>query len=139
MKRVDWRSALIMLGGLLLGVAWASYNLSVAGPVRSDATLRNLVWAVFAGPLGLFVGWLIARRHELGLAALSCFVLYFFSFFVAQRLEGLLIGAETARATAHMLYFQLMLGLHSLAGIGIILWRSLYTEAVTLRDNTPRV
>lgn len=113
-----------MLFALAIGLAWAGYNLNVAGPFRNDDVVRNLVWVVFAGPFALFLGWVIARRSEIGVAAFCCFCLYFFSFFVAQRIEGLLIGTEAARANAHALYFQLMLLIHGLGGLGLALWRA---------------
>ncbi len=123
-NRIDLRTLGIMLLALAIGLAWAGYNLNVAGPFRNDDVVRNLVWAVFAAPLALFLGWIGARRNELGLAAFCCFCLYFFSFFIAQRIEGLIIGAEAARATANALYFQLMLVLHGLGGLGLAFWRA---------------
>jgi hypothetical protein len=123
-KRIDMRTLGIILLALAIGLAWAAYNLNVAGPFRNDTVVRNLVWAVFAGPFALFLGWIVARRHEIGIAAFCCFCLYFFSFFVAQRIEGLIVGAEAARATAHALYFQLMLVLHGLGGLGLAIWRA---------------
>jgi hypothetical protein len=122
--RIDFRTLAIMLLALAIGLAWAAYNLNVAGPFRNDGVVRNLVWAVFAGPFALFLGWIAARRHEIGIAAFCCFCLYFFSFFVAQRIEGLIIGAEAARANAHALYFQLMLIIHGLGGLALALWRA---------------
>jgi hypothetical protein len=122
--RIDLRTLGIMLLGLGIGLAWAAYNLNVAGPFRNDDVIRNLVWAVFATPFAFFLGWIGARRHEIGVAAFCCFCLYFFSFFVAQRIEGLIIGTEAARANAHALYFQLMLVLHGLGGLALALWRA---------------
>ena len=72
-----------MLIALAIGLAWAAYNLNVAGPFRNDEVVRNLVWAVFATPFAFFLGWIGARRHEIGVAAFCCFCLYFFSFDLA--------------------------------------------------------
>jgi hypothetical protein len=128
-RRIDARTLVIMLAALAVGLVWAAYNLGVAGGARNDATLRPLVWAVFAGPFALFLGWLAARRSELGLAAFCCFCLYFFSFFVAQRIESLLVTTEQATANGHALYFNLMLGIHAVAGAALAIWRGLAPAA----------
>ncbi len=126
MKRtIDLRTLLIMVGALSVGLAWAAYNLNLAGPVRNDSTVRPLVWTVFAAPFALWLGWLAARRQEWQLAAFCCFCLYFFTFFVAQRIESLLLSPEQAAASGHSLYFQLVLLIHALSGLGLSLWRSM--------------
>ena len=119
---------LIMLAALAVGVAWAAFNLASAGGVRNDDTVRPLVWAVFAAPFALFLGWLVARRGELGLAAFCCFCLYFFTFFVAQRIETLLVSSETAAANGHALYFNTVIAIHTLVGVGLTLWRALVAD-----------
>lgn len=124
-QRLDLRTLLIMLGALAIGVAWAAFNLAMTGGARNDATVRPLVWTVFAAPAALFIGWLIARRQELGLAAFCCFCLYFFTFFVAQRIETLVVSSEVARANGHSFYFTTALAIHALAGAGLALWRAL--------------
>ena len=124
-RRIDLRTLLIMLAALAVGVAWAAFNLASAGGARNDETVRPLVWAVFAAPFALFLGWLVARRAELGLAAFCCFCLYFFTFFVAQRIETLVVSSQTATANGHALYFNTVIGIHALAGVGLTLWRSL--------------
>jgi hypothetical protein len=63
-QRVDLRTVIIMLTALALGLAWASYNLISVGPARNDEVIHALVWTVFATPLLLFMGWLLARRRE---------------------------------------------------------------------------
>lgn len=123
-RRFDLRTLLLMLAALAVGLAWASYSLASTGGARNDATIRPLVWTVFAGPFALFIGWLCARRAELGLAAFCCFCLYFFSFFVAQRIESLALSQQAAAANGHTLYFTLMIVLHALVGIGLTLWRA---------------
>ncbi|EFO80179.1 hypothetical protein OSCT_1981 [Oscillochloris trichoides DG-6] len=125
LQRIDYKTLAAMILALVLGLAWATYNLNLAGAVRSDATVRPLIWAVFAGPFALFVGWLIARRHELALAAACCFGLYFFSFFVAQRIETLLVDPQQITASGHAFYFQTMLVLHALVGVALTTWRAL--------------
>lgn len=125
MRRIDIKTFALMLGALIIGLAWAAYNLSLAGAARNDATVRPLVWAVFAAPAALFIGWLLARRGELGLAAACCFCLYFFSFFVAQRIETLAMPIEQARAEAHAFYFWAVIALHAAVGLGLAVWRGL--------------
>lgn len=124
-RRLDTRTLLIMLAALAVGVAWAAFNLASAGGARNDETVRPLVWAVFAAPFALFLGWLAARRRELGLAAFCCFCLYFFTFFVAQRIETLMVSAEAAAANGHALYFNVVIGIHAVVGAGLAVWRAL--------------
>jgi hypothetical protein len=124
-RRIDTRTLLILLVALAIGVAWAAFNLASTGGVRNDATVRPLVWTVFATPFALFLGWLAARRRELGLAAFCCFCLYFFTFFVAQRIESLVVSAETAAANGHALYFNLVIVIHALVGGTLAVWRAL--------------
>jgi hypothetical protein len=124
-RRLDLRTLLIMLAALAIGVAWAGFNLASTGGARNDATIRPLVWAVFAAPFALYIGWLAARRRELGLASFCCFCLYFFTFFVAQRIETLLLPAEAAAANGHALYFNLVIAIHALVGAGLAVWRAL--------------
>ena len=121
-QRVDLRTVIIMLTALALGLAWASYNLISVGPARNDEVIHALVWTVFATPLLLFMGWLLARRQELRLAAFCCFCLYFFTFFIAQRMESFFL--EPGAATDHGLYFRLVLVIHGLGGISFIYWRA---------------
>lgn len=122
--RLDIKTLGIMALGLALGAIWAAYNLAGAGAVRNDSTVRPLVWAVFATPAALFIGWLFARRREVGLAAACSFSLYFFSFFIAQRIESLVVSPEQAATNGHQLYFVLMIVLHIAVGAGLTLWRA---------------
>ncbi len=122
--RLDWRTAALLLGAALLGAAWAAYNLASTDGARGTEQMRPLIWAIFAGPFALFLGWVIARPREVWLAAFTSFCLYFFMPFVAQRIESLVMPMEQARATGHELYFQVAIGLHLLAGIGVAIWRS---------------
>lgn len=124
-RQIDTRTLLIMLGALALGVAWAAYSLASTGGARNDSVVRALVWTVFAAPFALFLGWLAARRRELGLAAFCCFCLYFFTFFVAQRIESLVLSSEEAAASGHALYFNLVIIIHAVVGAGLAIWRAL--------------
>ncbi|GAB4439719.1 MAG: hypothetical protein OHK0015_34910 [Chloroflexi bacterium OHK40] len=135
-RRIDRRTLAIMLVALTIGVAWAAYNLASTGGARNDATVRPLVWTVFATPFALFLGWLAARRDELGLAAFCCFCLYFFTFFVAQRIETLVVPQEVAAANGHALYFNLVIVIHALVGTGLTIWRAL-TPALVPASETP--
>ncbi|NNJ12475.1 hypothetical protein EKD04_019295 [Chloroflexales bacterium ZM16-3] len=124
MRRIDLRTLGVMLIALAVGLAWAAYNLTQAGLVRDESTVRPLVWAVFAAPAALFVGWLIARRREMGMAAACCFCLYFFSFFVAQRIESLAVSPEQVATYVHSFYFWTVLVLHAIVGVGMAIWRA---------------
>lgn len=112
-----------MLVATLIGVAWAYYNWTSAGGARVDATVRPLVWAIFATPAALFIGWLIARRSEWPLASFCCFCLYFLTPFVAARIESLAVPPE--QIGTHEFYFATAIVLHGLAGIGFATWRAL--------------
>ncbi len=124
-RRLDTRTLFIMLAALAVGVAWAAFNLASTDGARNDAVVRALVWAVFAAPFALFLGWLAARRYELGLAAFCCFCLYFFTFFVAQRIESLVVSPEAAAGNGHSLYFTLAIAIHTIVGIGLSIWRAI--------------
>ncbi|MCS6882296.1 MAG: hypothetical protein RMK84_15785 [Oscillochloridaceae bacterium] len=130
-NRLDFRTLLIMLAALTIGVSWAAFNFASTGGARNDAAVRPLVWTVFATPAALFIGWIIARRQEAGLAAFCCFCLYFFAFFVAQRIETLFFTLEEARASGHSFYFTTMLVIHALTGAGLSLWRALAPASVS--------
>jgi hypothetical protein len=123
-RRLDPRTLLLMLATLAVGVTWAVFNLASTGGARNDDVVRALVWAVFATPFALFLGWLVARRHELGLAAFCCFCLYFFTFFVAQRIESLVVSPEVAASNGHSLYFNLAIAIHAVVGVGLSIWRA---------------
>jgi cytochrome bd-type quinol oxidase subunit 2 len=124
-RPLDRRTLALIIAATAIGAAWAAYNLSVVGAVRDDSAIRPLVWVVFAGPMAIFLGWTAARRREVGLAAACCFCLYFFSFFVAQRIESVLVSPEQVAASAHSFYFSTMIVLHSVAGVGLAIWRAL--------------
>jgi hypothetical protein len=114
----------LILGLTAIGAAWAIYSLTLAGSVRDDTTVRPLVWAVFATPFAALIGWLIARPGEIGLASACCFSLYFFSFFIAQRIETVVRSPEQAAASGHSAYFWTMIGIHVIAGAGLAIWRA---------------
>ncbi len=124
-RRFDIRSFAIMFGALALGLVWAAYNYASAGGARTSMQIQPLVWTIFAAPSFLFVGWALARRTELGRAAFVCFCCYFFTPFVAQRIESLVVSAESAQANGHHLYFVTVLVIHGIVGVGLVLWRAL--------------
>lgn len=130
MHAVRWRDLWILLGAGLLGVAWGAWNLVATNGARGEAQIRPLVWVVFAAPFALWLGWLVARWYERGLASLVSACLYFFTFFVAARIETLIIPTDAMRHNNHTIYFTAVLVIHSLAIIGIAVWRATAPQVV---------
>jgi hypothetical protein len=128
-RSFDLRSFALILCLTVVGVAWAIYNLGLAGSIRDDSTVRPLVWVVFATPFAALLGWLAARPREMGLATACCFSLYFFSFFIAQRIETLIQSPEQSAASGHSAYFWAMISIHAIVGLGLAIWR-----ATVMRD-----
>ncbi|MBC8076936.1 MAG: hypothetical protein H7Y32_12730 [Chloroflexales bacterium] len=129
-KKIDWRTAAIIVGVALLGAAWAYFQYRTtfgpAGePLRGEQQLRPLVWTIFATPLATFIGWTIARRREVWLAAGVCFCIYFFSPFVGARIESLVLDATDAAQIGHVVYFQAVIVLNLLAAVAVAAWRAL--------------
>ncbi len=123
-RNFDLRAFVIIAGAAILGACWAGYNLWLAGDVRDEIVARELVWAVFATPFATFIGWVIARPSEGWRAACVTFCVYFFTIFVAARIERLALGEELANATKHVLYFRLTLGLDLVACLVVALQRA---------------
>jgi hypothetical protein len=63
-RHLDLRTTGIMLGALLVGVAWAVFNYASTSGERGEDQLRPLVWTIFSTPFVLFIGWVMARRAE---------------------------------------------------------------------------
>jgi hypothetical protein len=122
-RHLDLRTTGIMLGALLVGVAWAFFNYTSTGGERGEDQLRPLVWTIFSTPFVLFIGWVMARRAEVWLAAFSCFCLYFFTPFVAARIESLVYDEFYAAQSGHQLYFTLVMVLHGAGGLALVGWR----------------
>jgi hypothetical protein len=135
-RRIDTRTLALMLTALAIGLAWAAFQLASAGGARNDSTVRSLVWTVFAAPFALFLGWLAARRQELGLAAFACFCLYFFTFFVAQRIESLVLSPAEIATSGHALHFRLVLVIHAVVGFALSSWRALTPTRVAQRPQS---
>ncbi len=123
--KFDTKTFGLIVGMALLGAIWAAYNLISTGGVRSEAELRPLVWAYFATPCALFLGWVIARRVEVWRAAGICFCVYFFTPFVAARIESLVLSSEQAAANGHSMFFWTMISLHLVVAVGLATWRAL--------------
>lgn len=121
----DWRTFGVLVLAGVLGAAWAAYNLASTGGRRGEEQLQPLVWVIFATPFFLFIGWAIARRlHEIWLAAFTCFCIYFYTPFVAARIESLQMTAEQARDNGHMVYFQAAIAIHLLSTLVVAVWRA---------------
>ncbi len=123
-RRLDTRTLVIMLVAALLGVAWAAYNFISTGGDRGQDELRPLVWTIFATPFALFIGWLVARRAEVWVATFVCFCLYFFTPFVAARIESLILTREAAQNNGHVIYFSAVLVLHGVVALALAVWRA---------------
>jgi cytochrome bd-type quinol oxidase subunit 2 len=124
-QRLDVRTLMIMLAATLVGAAWAYYNFTSTGGERGEDQLRPLVWTIFSTPFVLFLGWVLARKAELWLAAFICFCVYFFTPFVAASIESLFRTTEEAAHTGHTLYFTMVMVLHTVLGVGLSVWRSM--------------
>ncbi len=127
----DWRSVIIMLLAALVGSAWAYYNYTSTGGRRGEAQLQPLVWTMFATPAALFVGWAVARWREVWLAAFACFCLYFFTFFIAARIESFVVTPEQASANGHDIYFKAAMVVHLVGAAGLAIWRGLQPPPAT--------
>jgi hypothetical protein len=132
-----WRTFALLIGAALLGAAWAYYNFLSTGGQRGQDELRPLVWTIFATPFALFLGWTLARRAEVWLAAFCCFCLYFFTVFVAARIESLVYSPEAAAATNHDLYFQAVIVLHLIGAAGLAVWRARQPAPATAASPPP--
>lgn len=124
-RRIDIRSFAMMLVAIAIGVAWAWYNYSSTGGARGESQLRPLVWTIFSTPFFFFIGWVIARWSELWRAAFTCFCLYFFTPFVAARIESLFMDTKEAAHSGHHLYFTMVMVLHAIVAVGLAIWRAL--------------
>jgi hypothetical protein len=122
-RRFDRRTFAWIAGATLLGALWAGYHLLLLNTTPSPDD-RTLIWIVFATPFAAFWGWFVARPAERWQAALVCFAIYFFAFFIAARIERLLLGRDQAAATGHLLYFRLKWSLDLLGCLAAALQRA---------------
>lgn len=120
-RRRDIRVILVIGSLTLLGAATALLALASTHGLRDETVIRPLVWTVFATPFATFIGWLLARRERAWQAAFTCFMIYFFSIFLAARIERLLLGGELALERGHLLYFQLTVVFNVLSGCVVAL------------------
>jgi hypothetical protein len=143
--KFDLRTLIILGVASIVGAAWAIYQRSLTSPPYNEDQFRSLVWVIFAIPFALFLGWFVARRTERWWAAFTCFCLYFFSPFVAQRYESCTIvrgsfdlgdcffataQAQELSATAgHVIYFEAVVVIQLVAALLIALHRSLHVRA----------
>jgi hypothetical protein len=129
MRRLDTKTLLWIALATLLGAAWAYYNLWSTGGDRSESQFRALIWTIFATPFATFWGYFFARRRERWLAAFLCFCIYFFSVFVAARVESLIVDRATAQAQGHTIYFHAVIVINLLAGLILAVQRALTPQA----------
>lgn len=120
----DSRTLLLIVIATLIGWAIAAAAYYTVGDTRNPEVLRWLALAIFATPLAVFLGWMASRRDEWRLAAACCGALYFFTPFVAARIETIL-APEAARQTVgpHPVYFMSVLVLHLIGGLALAWWR----------------
>ncbi|MCU0493368.1 MAG: hypothetical protein MUD01_17415 [Chloroflexaceae bacterium] len=124
----DRRTFAIMAIALLVGAAWGYYNFASTGGARAEAQVPNLVWAIFATPFALCIGWVLARRREWGTAAFACFCLYFFTPFVAAQFQNMFLARDDAWATGNPIYFPTVIVIHMVAGVALSFWRAVNGE-----------
>lgn len=145
-RRFDLCAFLPILGGALLGAAWALYNRGQVQPPYNEGELRPLVWSIFATPLGTLLGWLAARWRERWWALFTCFCVYFFSPFVAARYESCTVvhgrfdlvscvtqtgeAQRLADANGHAIYFQAIVAIQIAAALAIALHRALAGDTI---------
>lgn len=120
----DSRTLLLIVMATLIGWAVAAATYNTVGVNRTPEVLRWLALVILATPLAVFLGWMASRRDEWQLAAACCGALYFFTPFVAARIETILTP-EAARQTVgpHTVYFMSVLALHLIGGLALAWWR----------------
>jgi cytochrome bd-type quinol oxidase subunit 2 len=124
-RRFDWKSFALIAGATLIGAVWAYYNLASTGGSRAESQFRALIWTIFATPFATFWGWFFARSRERWLAAFVSFCIYFFSVFVAARIESLIVDHEAAQAQGHTVYFHAVIVINLVAGLVVAVQRAL--------------
>lgn len=120
----DYRTFFVIVLASLIGWIIAVAVYTQIGDNRSPELLRWLALVILITPLSGFLGWIAVRRHEWRLAAACCGALYFFTPFVAARIETI-ITPDAARQTVgpHTVYFVSVLALHLLGGLVLAWWR----------------
>jgi cytochrome bd-type quinol oxidase subunit 2 len=125
----DWKTFGLIAGATLLGAIWAYYNLASTEGSRAESQFRALIWTIFGTPFATFWGWFFARRRERWLALFVSFCIYFFSVFVAARVETLIVDRETAQAQGHVIYFHAVIIINLIAGLAAAVQRGLAADA----------
>ncbi|MGB9739115.1 MAG: hypothetical protein C0184_05780 [Chloroflexus aggregans] len=117
-----------LAGGVGWVIALATYYPLAEN--RNPEILRWLALVILATPLATFIGWVFACRDEWRLAAACCGALYFFTPFVAARIESVL-APDAARQTVgpHTVYFVSVLAIHLVGVLGLVWWRSRFSIA----------
>ncbi|WP_298820468.1 hypothetical protein [Chloroflexus sp.] len=120
----DIRAMLTIAIAALLGLAIAIATYNIVGDNRTPTMLRWLALVILATPLTTFVGWIVARRSEWRLALASCGAFYFFTPFIAARIETILAPEAAAQTVGpHTVYFTSVLILHAIGGLALAWWR----------------
>lgn len=120
----DYRTFFAIVLASLAGWIIAVAVYTQIGDNRSPELLRWLALVILITPLSGLLGWIAIRRHEWRLAAACCGALYFFTPFMAARIETILTP-DAARQTVgpHTVYFVSVLALHLLGGLVLAWWR----------------
>lgn len=136
----DWKTFALIVGAAVGGALWANYNRSIVTFPYNEAEYRPLVWIIFATPLAMFLGWLIARPRERWWAAFVSFCVYYFSVFVAARYESCTVvngvfspvscftqtaeAQELANNNGHVIYFGAVIVVNLVAALAVALHRA---------------
>ncbi|MGQ9874170.1 MAG: hypothetical protein ACUVSL_02775 [Chloroflexus sp.] len=120
----DYRTFFTIVLASLVGWITAVAVYIQIGDNRNPEVLRWLALVILITPLSGFFGWIAIRRYEWRLAAACCGALYFFTPFVAARIETI-ISPDAARQTVgpHTVYFVSVLILHLFGGLALAWWR----------------
>ncbi len=114
----------LTIAGIVLGLIVALVARTAVQPNAAVDALAPNVWTVISVPLGFALGLLFSAPRRWPQALGWSGGVYFFSLFVAARLELLIRGAEAAQSSAHQLYFTLAPWVQLVGALGVGWWLS---------------